>query len=140
MASGSSLRSGTAAGVMVALRRAGTEWSGITDVCSFRELSVLPGLQRKDDKSPLRPVSARERKTTDALTTASFWVSIGQAVRANSGKFVDGRTTDAANVPRQGDAGRQLSDIVGDRRRPLCDPGLHARRRSPGTGRGRARR
>ena len=39
-----------AAGVMVALRRAGTEGSGITDVCSFRELSVLPGLQRLDDR------------------------------------------------------------------------------------------
>jgi hypothetical protein len=43
MASGSSLRSGSAAGVMVALRRAGTEGSGIADVRSFQELSVFAG-------------------------------------------------------------------------------------------------
>ena len=36
--------------------------------------------------------------------------------------------------------GRQLPDTVGDRRRPVRDPGLHARRRSPGSGRSRAGR
>jgi hypothetical protein len=37
----------------------------------------------------------------------------GTKVRAKSGKSVDGRTTNATNVPRQGHAGRQFSHAVG---------------------------
>ena len=45
------------------------------------------------------------------MTTAPGWVKHRPKVRAKPGKFVDGRTTDAANVPRQRHAGRQLPTL-----------------------------
>ena len=47
------------------------------------------------------------------MTTDPGWVKHRPKVRAKPGKFVDGRTTDAANVPRQRHAGRQLPHAVG---------------------------
>src|SRR6266699_2521743 len=47
-------------------------------------------------------------------------------VRANSGKIsAEGRSM-RLTFPGQGHAGRQLPDVVGNRRRPARDTGLHA--------------